>query len=198
LSSEQVGRLFATVADYYRLAPWKELRDDLHLRMIVPGGGAWSLLLFHGEKAAATFFASAEDVEKQYMEGESLLDNIDLTGVAIHISFERKDKLPPTMAEEVRREKWEVAGPVAYPVMRVLWTPGGGITERQVEEIIESFRAIKRFVDHSLDPERDWDDDDPDTPYAWTDRSGVIILVQDLFSDVKVEPAEAQRDTAIG
>jgi hypothetical protein len=159
----------------------------------VPGGGAWSLLMFHGEKAAVTFFASADDVEKQYMEGESLLDNVDLSGVAIHISFERKDKLAPMMAEEVRREKWEVAGPLAYPVMRVLWTPGGGITERQMEDVIQSLCAVKRFIDHSFDPDREWDFDEPETPHVWTDQHGVLVLVQDLFSGVEVKTEEELR-----
>jgi hypothetical protein len=194
---EQTARLFAAAADYYRLAPWKELRDDLHLRTIVPGGGAWSLLMALGEKPAATFFASAQDVEKQFFEGDPLLDNLDLTGVAISITFERKDKLPPMMAEEVRREKWEVAGPMAYPVMRVHWTPGGGITARQMEDVIESLRAVKRFIDHSFDPEREWDDWDPETPYVWTDQIGVLVEVQDLFSDVDVKAEEEERDSAI-
>jgi hypothetical protein len=125
------------------------VNDDI-FRAKVTGGGAWSATVMGNaaELFGLALYARAEDLE-------ALLDGDPgdpggsmsaMRGAVLSLSFDHRDVVERRMRHEARDARWEVAGPAAWPGLLVMNTPGGGITSRQMEELIAIVRAIPRFA----------------------------------------------------
>ncbi len=176
LPGEQIVRLFSAAARYYRAAPWTHLVNDDVLRVRVPDGDAWSAIVMgharelfglalyanHGDLLAALTAESPEEAVG------------NLHGAVLSLSYCPRDDLTPRTRKEVIWSGWEVAGPAAYPDLMALNTLGGGVTARQMDDLIAALDAIHRFAAaHAV---RLADTFDEPMIIAWTDpASGVEI-----------------------
>jgi hypothetical protein len=70
----------------------------------------------------------------------------NMKGSVISFSYNRRNELPKAMQKEVRKARWEVAGPSAYPTIMAINTPGGGVTARAMEDVIALLDAITGFA----------------------------------------------------
>lgn len=152
LEREQLARFFAAAERYFVAAPWEILMNEDVMRAKVRGGGTWWAMAMGAAREVYGLVMHAEraDVERILMNSRS--GDMDtavggILGATISLGFEPRADMPKQMREEIRREKWPVAGPEAYPMMFVLNTPGGGISARQMEDLIAVLTAVPAFVD---------------------------------------------------
>lgn len=176
LPRDQIARLFTSAARYFQAAPWKLLVNDDMLRVAVPGGATWSAIVMgnanelfglalyadHGDLLAAL---NADSPEEAIAE---------LQGAVLSLSFGPKDDLSPRTRKEILLARWNVAGPTAYPDLMAINTLAGGVTERQMDDLIAALGAICRFATAHAARLRDTFDEP--TIITWTDEeSGVEV-----------------------
>ncbi len=150
LPNEQIARVFSAAARYFRAAPWSNITNEDILRTTVRGGGTWSgsvmgmagqefgLALYERDEDLLALLASDPDYPEQVMA--------EISGSVISLSYNARNELPPPMRREIRDARWEVAGPRAYPSMMTINTPGGGVTTRQIDDLIALLDAIASFA----------------------------------------------------
>jgi hypothetical protein len=161
LRDDQVARLHAASAAYYRAAPWTTTVDDEQIRATLPNGDAWNAIVLGnaGEEFGLALYASMEDLEDLYADEDPPEALTALRDAVIALTFAAKDDIDAITRKEIRKASWDIAGPAAYPVLMVLGTPGGGLTPRQADDLIALLEAIPRFIaaggskDSWIDPE---------------------------------------------
>jgi hypothetical protein len=150
LDTDRIGRLFTACAAYYRAAPWAHMVNDDIMRAKVTGGGAWSASVMGnaGQVFGLAMYARAEDLDALLFgsSDEPGAAMREMRGAVLSLSFDAPDDVPRRMRQEVRDARWEVAGPTAWPGLLVINTPGGGITARQMDDLVAVVQAIPRFA----------------------------------------------------
>jgi hypothetical protein len=121
ITPETIAAFFGVTAALYRAAPWAVIRSDQHLvsltieelgvrdavvSVIGQMGQSMGVLVFATLDDFDAFLAGAEDGEAGIMP--TLAPHVAL-------SFEPRSVLPPALAKEVKKHRWGVAGPKAYP-----------------------------------------------------------------------------------
>ena len=156
LEREQLARFFAAAARYFQAAPWRLLMNEDVMRAKIRGGATWWAIAMGAarEVFGLVIYAEREDIER-IREG-SLGGDPDaaadaIRGATISIGFEPREEMSKRVREEIRREKWPIAGPNAYPMMLVLNTPGGGVSAQQMEDLIAVLTAVPAFVARHAD-----------------------------------------------
>ena len=155
LAPELLARFFEACAALHRAAPWALLFEDDLLTVRVRGGGTWHgyLLGASAEPAGLVLHADREDLMR--VLGPAQDDPLaahDTTpepvrDVVLTLTLEPRDALSREMRDEIRRARWTVDGPEAYPMLSVLNTPGGGLTARQMQDLIAALEALPGFVE---------------------------------------------------
>ena len=179
LSVEQIGRFFSAAAAYFRAAPWSNITNEDILRAAVRGGGKWSasVMGMAGEVFGLALYERHRDLLSLLRgdPGDPMGTLGTMKGSVISVSYDHRDELPRAMRKEVREARWEVAGPAAYPSLMAINTPGGGITAREMEDVIAVLNAIPRFArEHEpmlagLEA--------PRFPIRWRAREGAVSIV---------------------
>lgn len=150
LSMEQIGRFFSAAAAYFRAAPWSNITNEDILRAEVRGGGKWSasVMGMAGELFGLALYERHEDLLALLGAdpGRPLDAMRTMKGSVITLSYDRRDEVPKAMQKEVRKARWEIAGPSAYPTIMAMNTPGGGITARMMEDVIAMLDNIPAFA----------------------------------------------------
>lgn len=171
LARDQIARLFRASAAFHRAAPWRIIGDDKPLRATTPGGGEWYVMVLGnaGQEFGVALYSDMADIDDLFSAPDARSAVRDMRGYVVSVTFDPKGELPPPMRREIREAGWEIAGPSAYPMLMVLGTPGGGVTERQIEDLIAVLLAMPRFVDFgehgraydgTIVPASRWTDDD--------------------------------------
>lgn len=154
-----VGRWFHAMAALYRAAPWRVVPDDsvavaldapsLGLRgaVAVFMGGAGlerGVLLFDSAEAHRAFRAFCEGVDMTSPPPAAL----DVGASLFAMGFERPDELSATMRAEVKRHSWELAGPAAWPRLRLVERDGvlRPVTAADLAKAHAVADALARFV----------------------------------------------------
>lgn len=150
LPDEQVARVFSSAARYFRAAPWSNITNEDILRTTVRGGGTWSasVMGMAGEEFGLALYERHEDLlallgSDPDFPGHAMAA---ISGSVVSLTFNARSELPPPMRKEIRDAKWEVAGPRAWPTMMTINTPGGGVTSRQVDDMIALLDAVAGFA----------------------------------------------------
>jgi hypothetical protein len=181
LPRELVAELFSASAAYHRAAPWRVVPDDRILRTEVPGGRTWWIMVLGnaGEQFGISLFENAGDIEQLFADSDPMSPFARSEGVMVSITFDRGGDVPRPTRQEIREARWEIAGPAAYPQLMVLNTPGGGITQGQVRDLISCLRAVPRFVEQHRQILED--DRLQAAPLRWHDEpSGVAMELVDV------------------
>jgi hypothetical protein len=153
LGEARCASLFEAAAEYYRRAPWKVCTDADPLELTGPSGDRWFGFVLGGAglEFGIALYDSEADVEETLSTGESEEFPERFHGQVISLIFEPGSELPKEMRREVSRAGWEVASAEAYPQLIALNTPGGGITRRQIGDLVAILRAVPAFVERYAD-----------------------------------------------
>ena len=154
LEREQIGRFFAACEQFCRAAPWRVVSNEDVLRVKVPRGSEWwAIVLGEVEGVPALeLHADRDDVDRvmAFASDDGASTDAEMPvmrGPLLSLGFAPRDELPKRMRAEIKREEWPVAGPLFYPELLVMNTPGGGLSARQMEDLIEVLLTVPRFAE---------------------------------------------------
>ncbi len=157
VTPEQVGRLFAAAAHYYREAPWRLLSDEHPIAMRLPAESARAryavVMGGAGLEFGLAFYRSPKHLAAMYsgVPPEALIGAFEQES----ITYGKPQDLAFSDLEALEHYGWEVAGPNAYPLplvftkQREVKRPGAG----DLRWYEAGLRAIPRFVGEHLKPE---------------------------------------------
>jgi hypothetical protein len=98
-------------------------------------------------------------------------------GAVISFLFDDRRSLSPRSLREVRANDWEIAGPLAYPLVIPINTPGGGLSQAHILDLTDILGAIPHFVAAHRNP---WDERRRTiTAIEWTDDQSKATITYD-------------------
>jgi hypothetical protein len=148
LSLPLVARLFAAAAQFYRLAPWRDVANLQAPRAVLPSGRAWTCCVLGngGEEFGLALYSDASDLFDVLAHNAPHEAFAGVRGRVVSVTFDSMSHAGPAAVREARLHRWEVAGPAAYPTLITVNTPGGGASRADVEDIVALFHALPPFV----------------------------------------------------
>ena len=183
MPSELIARLFRASAAFHRIAPWK-ITSEMPV-FVTPraGGHEWACVAMGaaGEQTGLAMYEDAADLDRMFAADEregpaAVLESI--RGTTISLLFNTRAELPKRMREEIQRAQWEIAGPGAWPILLVMHTPGGGIRQTQLEDLVVALESIPRFVRACAKVFSGESDDGAD---GWTDaENGASLRLENI------------------
>ena len=200
LPNAVIAKLFEAAAAFYEAAPWRSLTNAQLLYAKMPDGREWAACTLGngGNEFGLALYADREDFFRQ-IEAPTHSDGIDsLRGEMVSLVFCNRNELPRRMLKEISAKGWEVAGPDAYPAMFPINTPGGGLTQRHIQDMGALLRLIPRFVERygeilmSRLP--------PEPPIEWRDENtGTIIRYEGsvMTSEIPLWPPPRELDLVL-
>ncbi|WP_434040932.1 MULTISPECIES: hypothetical protein [Sorangium] len=127
IEAPAMASFFRAAAALYRAAPWKAVPSDADiLALSIPSLGARDLALCvvgqAGQSHGVLLFESAQGFELYLAETAKLPDAppASLPAGFFSLSFDRVDDLHPALRAEVAEQRWELAGPDAYPMLAMI------------------------------------------------------------------------------
>ena len=150
---DATGRLFEAAADYFRAAPWNELWNEDVLTVRLRDGAVWTAVVLGaaGEFMGLALHEDPNDLKQLFERDEEAAptgeDFTRMRAAVLSLGFESREYVPKAMRAEIKKAKWPVASPVAYPYVTALNTPGAGITARQLQAVTLALRTILGFVE---------------------------------------------------
>ncbi len=182
---DETARFFAACDAYYRAAPWEVLWADDAFMLRLRDGGAWegAVLGSDGEQLGFSLCADPKDLDRM-LEGPETEENAALgwrqiRGVVLSLTFESREFIMKPMRDEIKKARWPVASPDAYPLITAVNTPGGGISSRQLQALTTALLAMPGFVEQHAAAIRG--EVDARFPLRYTDRStGASIELPDV------------------
>ncbi|MHB1095221.1 MAG: YecA family protein [Gemmatimonadaceae bacterium] len=144
-------RLFRAAAAFHRAAPWTISENEVPVIVTRPGGDPWAAVVLGaaGETFGLALYHDIADLESLFARGPQSEPSTAFEGMhdtILSLLFNTRAELPRRMRTEFRDAGWEVAGPSAYPTLTVLNTPGGGIRQRDFEDLVTALESVPRFI----------------------------------------------------
>ena len=175
LPEARVAEIFRAAAEYFRAAPWEVLTNEDLIGAELPGGRRWAAcVLGNGElQYGLVLYENPDDFLAMLVSDDPAVAFSGLRGSIVSLDFQPRTGVPEAMFREIREAGWEVAGPLAYPALSVLNSPGGGIGASEAEDLAVLLRAVPRFA------EVFWDHvpDEPGVlPGEWRDPETGAVL----------------------
>ena len=207
MPTDEVARIFRAAAAFHRSAPWTTSTLERPILISRDGGPEWAAVVLGaaGNQTGLAFYQDPADLQRVHSSDEGSHNALCTTqGAVVALLFNERLELPKPMREEIKRARWDVAGPEAYPTLLVLNTPGGGIRHTDFALLRDALVSVPRFVTTFApvfsegrvgEPDADAQYDDA---IAWTDaETGLTcrldaIEYPDLMSSLAtLEPAGA-------
>ncbi|WP_437662162.1 hypothetical protein [Sorangium sp. So ce1182] len=127
IEAPAMASFFRAAAALYRATPWKAVPSDADIMaMSIPSLGARDLALCvvgqAGQSHGVLLFESAQGFELYLAETAKLPDAppASLPASFFSLSFDRAGDLHPALRAEVDEQRWELAGPDAYPMLAMV------------------------------------------------------------------------------
>lgn len=145
------ARLFRAAAAFYRAAPWTISENETPVIVTRPGGDPWAAVVLGaaGETFGLALYHDIADLESLFARGPESEPSTAFEGMhdtILSLLFNTRAELPRRMRAEIKDAGWDVAGPNAYPTLTVLNTPGGGIRQRDFEDLVAALESVPRFI----------------------------------------------------
>lgn len=145
-----VARVFEAAAAFHRLAPWRVAANLQAPRAVLPSGREWTCCVLGngGQEYGLALYSHPEDLFGLLDEdGDPDSPFEGVSGRIVSVMLESPDDAGDAAVAEARRNRWEVAGPSAWPTLVTVNTPGGGASRADVEDLVSLLRAVPGFVD---------------------------------------------------
>ncbi len=148
---EQVRGFFKAAAEFYRRAPWRQVRGDLPFRVGSSKyqSGPWYAVVM-GQSGMTIGLALYEDLEalREVLAGRFSTAESTRRTSGMSVLFGEEFEMPVHDLEAVEEHGWPIAGPEAYPhVMRI--NPGRVIRPPlawELELLEGCLKAIPEFI----------------------------------------------------
>jgi len=182
LPADLVSELFSAAAAFHKAAPWTMAGNEPPIRVSRANDDEWSMVVMGaaGEEYGLACYSSANDLDRLYGPHPPDPEHAfaKLSGRLVSLSYNARQDIPRRMREEIKAAQWDVAGPMAYPTLVVLNTPGGGISLDDVRLLCDALRTVPRFV--SLHAH--FFGDDTHGGVSWTDQETGLTCRLEAFN----------------
>lgn len=154
VTPKMVAGLFNGAADFYRAAPWVQLRNEDVLSIRIPSQKKPFFAIVMGQggvEYGLALYKRWEDVEGQFLPHDNPEELIPRDGLH-SLMFDPITEVPFDDLEAIEQYGWEIAGQEAYPVPMVFFPPRS-VRRPDRDEIIwyeATLRAIPAFVENHL------------------------------------------------
>ncbi len=150
LPPELVARMFDAAAAYHRAAPWLIASTELPILVSRKGGHEWTAVILGGagDQMGISLYYDPADLERMVTREDNAPEAVfnGMRREILALLYNTRSELPRRMREEIKAERWEIAGPGAYPTLLVMNTPGGGIRQQHFEDLLAALVSVPRFV----------------------------------------------------
>lgn len=145
------ARLFRAAAAFHRAAPWTVSENETPIIVTRPSGDPWAAVVLGaaGETFGLALYHDIADLEELFAGDPETGPATAFEGTRdtiLSLLFNTRAELPRRMRAEIKDAGWDVAGPSAYPTLTVLNTPGGGIRQRDFEDLVAALESVPRFI----------------------------------------------------
>ena len=150
---DDTGRLFEACAAYFRAAPWEVLWGDDVLTLRLRDGTVWTIAVLGeaGEFMGLALHEDPNDLMRLFDLPEGAEESgevfVTMNGAVLSVGFDSREFVSKSMRDEIKKAKWPIASPAAYPYLTALNTPGAGITARQLHAVTAALLAVPGFVE---------------------------------------------------
>jgi hypothetical protein len=177
-----IRELFAAAAEYWRRAPWKIMDDEQAPEATFPSGRIWTVGVMGnaGLEFGLSLYSDPHDLYAIAAAENPRKGMVAFRGRAITLTYEATADLPPGMRVEAHTSGWEIADPRAFPTLLTINTPGGGVTQQEIEELAALLRAIPAFAEaHAEELALERLSPVPAVPLTWADPATALRLRYD-------------------
>lgn len=112
-----MSKLFNAASTFYQTKPWEHVIEEQLVRIDIPAmrvdGSCMSIIGEAGESLGFLLFPSIEDFEK-FVEPVPNTP-ADPDRYMLSLSFDARKDVPTAMLDEIRANRWPLAGSTAYP-----------------------------------------------------------------------------------
>jgi hypothetical protein len=175
-----VKGVFAAAANFYRLAPWRDISNLQAPRVLLPSGRSWNCCILGnaGQEFGLVLYEHATDLFDVVANCETPDEPFaGVRGRIVSVTFSSGKLAGSEAVREARLRHWEIAGPAAYPQLLTVNTPGGGVTPDEVADLAALLEALPRFVQaHRLALRGEERTGKPVEPIKWQDEIGGIVF----------------------
>lgn len=142
--AELVAEVFAASREYRNAQPWRALSDAEWFRVVVPGGGVWNVVVLGqaGEAFGIALHEQYNDILRMQNSESGAAGIAAIQGQTISLTFDARRDVPREFRDDVKRNRWGLPAPDVYPVLATVNTPGGGVTRRQLHDLVAILRAM--------------------------------------------------------
>ena len=144
-----VAEVFGAAAEYWRAAPWRIAANLQAPRSVMPTGRVWKACVLGnaGEEFGLALYSDEEDLYAQ----AALADDDDpfegVRGRIITLDYSSSSEVPRAARGEARSAGWRTAGSDAFPMLTTVNTPGGGVTEDDMADLVLLLGAVPAFME---------------------------------------------------
>jgi tetratricopeptide (TPR) repeat protein len=151
ITPERVAGFYGAAAEFYRRAPWRSLGYEEAIRIKADKfeSGPWYAVVM-GQSGLTLGVALYEDLDllRRMWAGKLSEEENARQTVAVTVTFDPDNDVPPTELDAAQKYGWEVAGPEAYPS---IFRKERGLSLRpplawELELLEGCLRAIPDFV----------------------------------------------------
>jgi hypothetical protein len=168
ISPDLIGRLFSSAEVLYRVAPWRDVVEEQVVRVDIPDlgvrGACLSVIGSLGQSFGILLFRSPAEYVRLADPDQEPSDKSDgprPDAAMRSLSFDPKKDIPPSSLKKIKKLRWPVAGPKAYPVIFAVDDDRLplDLTERDVRimsataSAFAAFLALHRHVFNASEPE---------------------------------------------
>jgi hypothetical protein len=200
VAPEVYARLFRAAAALYRAKPWAVLPADewiaVDCEALGIAGGALSVVGQRGESHGFTLCRTLEDATTWLDAGERrvLGKPYVYPDEFFMFSYSERRELDPEDVAEVKRQRWEVASPAAYPSLTVVDHGEGRLpTASEIAGVSTMIEGLTAMLRDEPDLETAWDLD----PVEWegeVDGTRVRFAAPLEVSEPPADPGDASLD----
>jgi len=155
MQASDVGRMFAAAARLYRAQPWKVIPPDafvsVRCEQMGIDEGALCVVGQMGESFGFSLMRTIEDAQAFVDAADAHERGEDVTEMAAHwmFMFDDRRELPEELVREIVDERWEVAGPRAYPACVAVDADlvSRGLTRSELDGITAVLTALAELVE---------------------------------------------------
>jgi hypothetical protein len=119
------SHIFAAAADFYQLAPWKLLREEIPIELRYPQAGPGRIVVVTGSAGdvfGLSAYDSASDLERMFLAQDPLEIVQNLSWLTL--CYETSSYIAPQDFLAIEKHAWPIVNEKAYPVINRMGSPG--------------------------------------------------------------------------
>jgi hypothetical protein len=143
------SHIFAALAEFYQLAPWNLIPEEVPIEIRYPTGGTGRIVVITGSAGDVFGFSvydSADDLRCMFQAQDPrvILQNLSW----LTLCYETSINIAPEDFERINEEGWPIVSDKAYPVINRMGAPGAEIYPPDRDDLLWLEAALPALNDY--------------------------------------------------